>query len=290
MGDKDCNKNIPRKWSELSYSGVQRVPPAEEPSTSSWPTYFIKRNSNGEFIDHNGYPIVWEIRDPNTFDFEGDQLAKVKATLNALTPDQITKAEYWNAGPPTKQLTPIIDRLIDTYGITATRAGRILAAVHGGINDAFVISWYFKYRWEVPRPNQLDQELATIVCTPHHPSYPAAHAVVSGCAETILSYFFAPETGRLKALAEECAQSRVYAGVHYPADIMEGLRLGRHIGRLIVSILEEQYDSNQVKIDYPITENRHANLMPPPYEQVIKFPRVRKCDSKLDPRQDPSAR
>lgn len=290
MSEKDCNKNIPRKWSSLSYAGVQRVPSPEEPYTSSWPTYFIGRNSNGEFIDHQGIPIAWEIRDPNTFDFEGDQLEKVKATLNALTPDQIRKAEYWNAGPPTKQFTPIIDRLIETYSISGSRAGRILAAVYGGINDAFVITWYFKYRWEVPRPNQLDQDLATITCTPHHPSYPAGHAVVAGCSEVILSYFFAPEADRLRELAEECAQSRLYAGVHYPADNMEGLRLGRQLGRIVVSTLKGQYDSNQAKIDYPITENRHANLMPPPYTQVIKFPRVRKCDSKLDPRQDPSAR
>jgi hypothetical protein len=114
--------------------------------------------------------------------------------------------------------------------------------------------------------------------------------VVQGCAEKILSYFFPTESHRLKALAEECAQSRVYAGVHYPVDVSEGLRLGRQLGGIVVDILKEQKDKDNTKIDQPILDNRHAVLPPPPYEQVIPFPRERNCSSKLDPRQDPDAR
>ncbi len=88
-----------------------------------------------------------------------------RRTLKHLTPNQVLIAKYWGTGPPTKQWTPIIDILIDTYGINAPRAARILGA----------------------------------------------------------------------ALAEECTVSRLYAGVHFPIDNEEGLRLGRQLERLYFS-------------------------------------------------------
>ncbi len=288
MPDTECTR--PEKWSQLPYAGELRLPPPEEINAQTWPMYYIYRDSDGSFKDTDGQPISWRIRSPETFDFQHDQLPKVQAALKDLTPNQIRMAEYWSAGPPTKQFTPIIDRLIDTYKISACRAARILGAIQAGINDTMVMTWHFKYLWQIPRPNQLDQSLATIVCTPYHPSYPAGHATVAGCAEVILSYFFPPESDRLKAFAEECAMARLYAGVHYPADNQQGLVLGRQIGEIVVSRLAQQYNGDLTSIDYPISEDRHADLMPPPYVQVISFPRPRQCHSILDPREDPSAR
>lgn len=82
------------------------------------------------------------------------------------------------------------------------------------------------------------------------------------CAEIILGYFFPPEKPRLQELAEECAEecavSRLYAGVHFPVDNDEGLRLGRQIGHLAVYVLK-----------------------PPPYKQAIPFKFSQKCQSKV---------
>lgn len=275
-------KNIPRKWSQLSYAGVKRVPTSEEPCAGSWPTYYIKRNNEGYFVDANEEIIPFEIRQPDfSIDFEGEQLDIVKSTLENITKKQIKIAKYWGEGPATKQWTPIIDRLIDTYGISAPKAARILAATQSALNDAFVVAWYFKYLWEIARPNQFDQNLATILCTPLHPTYPSGHATVAGCAEIVLSYFFAPETDRLKDLAQECAISRLYAGVHFPIDNEQGLSLGRNIGEIVVSELRKQYDSDLSKIDYNITENKYAILPPPPYKQAIPFNRTMKCESEI---------
>lgn len=283
-------KNIPNHWSDLSYAGEVRVPTPADPSSYSWPLFFLKRNAKGNYTDGYGNSISFNIRPASTIDFAGEQLSIVKQTLKDLTPDKVCIAEYWNAGPPTKQWTPIIDRLIDTYGVSASQAARILAAVHGGINDALAVTWYYKYKFNVPRANQLDQNLKTICCTPNHPSYPAGHGVVAGCAEVLLSYFFEPEQHQLRKLAEECAMSRLYAGVHYHADNEQGLKLGRQIGKVIISTLNKQYDEFGAKVDVPITEYRKAKLMPPPYKQVIGFSRGRNCKSLLDPKQCPESR
>lgn len=275
--------NLPRKWSQLSYAGECRVPQGLDPSAGSWSLYFIKRDENGNFTTLDGKIISFRIQNPDNFNFD-EELLIVKHTLNNLTQHQKEIAKYWGEGPATKQWTPIIDRLIDTYNFSPVRAGRVLAAVQSAINDAFVVTWYYKYLWDVLRPNQLDQTLRTYICTPKFPGYPSGHACISGAAQVVLSYFFAPEAEHLKKLAEEDAISRLYGGIHFPADLSEGLRLGRHIGKIVVGILRNQHDSNQSMIDMPITKNLHAKLNPPPYKQVIPYPsRVRSCDLPLLP-------
>lgn len=160
----------------------------------------------------------------------------------------------------------------------------MLAVVQAGINDAFVVTWYYKYLWDVPRPNQLDQGLATYLCTPKFPAYPSGHTVISGTAEVILSYFFPPEAQKLKQLAEENAASRLYAGVHFQPDLSEGLRLGHQIGQIAVNLLQKSFDKDQSAIDIPVNNNLNAQLMPPLYEQVIPYPaRARACDLPLLP-------
>ncbi|XMB67235.1 vanadium-dependent haloperoxidase [Mycoplasmatota bacterium zrk1] len=266
-------KNVPIGWSTLSYSNETHVPVPEEPNSDSWQTVFFKRDKS-RFTDLDGITVPLEIRRPDiSIDFAGEQLYDVEDTLRYLNRREKKIAAYWGEGPATKQWTPIIDKLIDTYKISAPRAGRILAAVHSGLNDAFIISWYFKFKWDIARPNQLNQELESFLDTPRHPSYPSGHATVAGTAEILLSYFFESEKDKLKDLAEECAMSRLYAGVHFPIDNSEGLRLGRHIGRLIVKQLEKQYDADGSKVDLRITEFKDANLIPPPYKQAIPFNR-----------------
>jgi hypothetical protein len=76
----------------------------------------------------------------------------------------------------------------------------------------------------------------------------------------------------------------VYGGVHFPVDASEGLRLGRQIGRIVAEYLSRQQDINQNMVDIHITEDRNADLPPPPYEQVIPYPpRYDDCDLPLLP-------
>ncbi|SFS51733.1 vanadium-dependent haloperoxidase [Marininema halotolerans] len=260
------------RWSKLPYAG-EKTPPKNpvEPLAGSWPTYYLKRSRDGSFQTPAGQRISLAIRNPNTINWYR-QLKFVQYTLNNITPQQIKIAKYWGDGPPTKQWTPIMDRLIDTYGVSAPRAARILAATQTAINDIFVVVWYLKYKWDVARPDQLDQKLATIVCTPRFPTYPSGHAAVSGTAAEVLTHFFPPEAKRLAQLAQEDAKSRLYAGVHFNIDDNQGLRLGRQIGRIIVNVLKNQRNAAGQPIDPTHMPNKHAVMMPPPYRQVMPYP------------------
>lgn len=276
------NKYGYKLWTDLPYAGEDHPPlNPETPYSGSWSTYYVKHNDEGGFSTKDGKPIDLEIRHPNTINWNA-QLNQVKRTLADRTLEEEGIASYWSRGPATKQWTPIADILIDTYGVEAPRAGRILAALQGGINDAFVVAWNLKYKWLVARPNQLDDELITVICTPRHPSYPSGHAAVAGAAEAILSYFFPGEKRRLHKLAEECAISRLYAGVHFPIDNDEGLRLGRQIGQIVVNELRQDYNSEGVPVDIHYRENRNAKLLPPPYKQAIPFHFDTTCDSLVE--------
>ncbi|MFG6120409.1 vanadium-dependent haloperoxidase [Thalassobacillus sp. B23F22_16] len=268
-------------WTDLPYAGEKQPPGGGiEPSAGTWNTYFLKRSHSGKFETLDGKPVEFEILHPSTIDWY-DQLKIVQRVAKNLTEKEEIVARYWGSGPPSKQWAPIVDRLIDTYAVEAPRAGRILGALFAGINDALVVTWYLKYKWLVPRPNQLDDQLATVICTPKHPSYPSGHATVSGAAETILSYFFPGERRRLRELAEEDAKSRLYALVHFPVDNEQGLRLGRQIGRIVVEQLEKDHGRGGGTVDTPYRSSRGANIAPPPYEQSIPFDFDQSCSSLL---------
>lgn len=265
---KKSHKFNPPKWSKLNKGKIKPV----EPQAGSWTMFYFKQNRLGQFTDLRGNLVCFKIKKPNHIDFEGKQLDIVKKTLKNLTHEQSEIAKYFGFGPPTKQWTPVIDRLIDTYDVNPPHAARILAVTQAAINDAMIITWRIKYLTDISRPDQVDPQLKTVIPTPHFPGFPSGHATMSGCAEVILSYFFPGESLRLKEIAEEGAKSRLYAGIHFPIDNDEGLRLGRQIGTHIVKILKKQKDAKLMQVDNPYKETKHAVLPPPPYKQVIPFP------------------
>ena len=227
-----------RKWSEYPYQGEMELPTGN-PLPGRWPMFFIRRSANNEFLNPFQRRISWNIKDPNQINWEAE-LAIVQQTLVSLTPEHIRIAHYWGTGEVSAKLTSMIFRLAEKYRMGSPNTARLLGNFHAALNDAFVMSWYFKYLWDVARPNQYNRNLPTVLFTPRFPSYPSAHATVAGCVETILIYFFPEESSNIKEIIEECAQSRLYAGVHFKIDNEEGLRLGRQIGNMVVRLMRAQ--------------------------------------------------
>ncbi|MCT8137190.1 vanadium-dependent haloperoxidase [Anaerobacillus sp. CMMVII] len=265
---KKSNKHYKTpKWSKHN---AGKTPPIE-PQAGSWPLHFFKRNWSNQFTNLDGELVSFKIRNPKLIDFEKELIA-VQNTQQNLTDEQREIAKYYGFGPPTKQWTPVIDRLIDTYNVSPVRAARILAATQAAINDALLITWQLKYVFDIARPDQLDPTLETVVPTPNFPAYPSGHATMSGCAEVVLSYFFPGERVRLREIAEQGAMSRLYGCIHFPIDNSEGLRLGRQIGDYIVKELKKAVDVTETLVDTPYKENKEAVLPPPPWEQAIPYP------------------
>ncbi|WP_409300527.1 phosphatase PAP2 family protein [Peribacillus sp. SCS-155] len=276
------------RWSRLPYNGEENPPTnPEEPLAGSWPLFFLKRDKHGWFTDMDGKALP-PVKAPKTIDWQAE-LKAVQQTAATLTPQQKQIAVYWGTGAVTKQWTPIIDRLIDTYtifrvgippiSISSPRAARILAVTHAAIQDALVVCWAVKYRYDVARPVQQDPNFIPLLCTPRHPTYISGHSIVSGAAAEVLSYFFPAESDRLRELAFESGISRLYAGVHFPIDISEGFRIGKAIGQAVINTIKDQKDAAGQPVDVPFTEDLDAELPPPPYRQLIPFDFKDDCES-----------
>ncbi|MGL4992257.1 MAG: vanadium-dependent haloperoxidase [Sarcina sp.] len=233
-------------WATIPYPGMSELPKGVDKTAGSWPLHFMKRDCNGYFYTLKGEKILFDIAPPTTVDFYHDllEVQKVQATL---TNDQKNMAKFWGTGVPVQQWVPIALEIINLYKVTPPKSARILEALQGAINDAFIITWMFKYHWSCARPCQLDRNLKTFLATPVFPTYPSGHSVVSGATEIVLSFFFPKESYKLHSLAEDASISRLYGGIHFRSDLSSGLKLGRQIGQICVNYLKNQYE-----IDYLI--------------------------------------
>ncbi|MGP0690658.1 vanadium-dependent haloperoxidase [Priestia aryabhattai] len=227
-----------RKWKEHPYIGEER-PPIGSPEPEHWPMFFILREKENDFLDPFHERINWKIKNPNNIDWL-QEISIVEQTLKLLTPQQIQIAKYWGTGELIAKINNITINLSEKYRLGSPQTSRVLGYINAATNDVFVITWFFKYMWDVARPNQYERNLPIILVTPRFPSYPSAHATIAGCAEVILSYFFPQEIPYIKMLMEESALSRLYASVHFKVDNDEGLKLGRQIGEMVVKLLKTQ--------------------------------------------------
>ncbi|MGG5820833.1 phosphatase PAP2 family protein [Falsiroseomonas sp. HW251] len=130
--------------------------------------------------------------------------------------------EYWNNQAA---------RLLLEYGqaANAPQAARVLGLLNASLADAGIACWDAKYTYWRIRPFQFDSEFRTVVPTPNHPSYPAAHACYSMTAALLLADLFPRDAERLQALGRESGDSRIWAGIHYPSDVAAGQALAARV-------------------------------------------------------------
>lgn len=255
-------------WDTLYYYNETTLPKGIDKTAGSWPLYFFYRNSVGTFYDLKSQLVNFKLKNPNSINYkeELDEVVKMQNHLNNHGNDKyIQIAKFWGTGVPVNQWTPIALQLITSYKVTPPKSARILACLQSVINDAFDITWYYKYLYNSPRPCQLDHNLKTILNTPRFPSYPSGHSVVSGACEVILSYYFPMESEKLHMLAEDASISRLYGGIHFRSDLKEGLNLGRQIGVIAINSMKNDYDSECNPVDYIYTNFVDAPIMPPYY-------------------------
>ncbi|QHS59985.1 vanadium-dependent haloperoxidase [Chitinophaga agri] len=182
--------------------------------------------------------------------------------VNTLTPEENTIALYWADGggtfTPPGHLLAITAQLITEQGLSLTKAATLFAQAGISVNDAGIVCWKYKYKYNLLRPityirQYIDAAWGPLIVTPPFPSYTSGHASFSGAAGTVLAGFFgnhfsftdnqkvpegfAPRAfSNFQQMVDEAAVSRIYGGIHYEFDSEIGARTGEEVGRRVMGL------------------------------------------------------
>lgn len=116
----------------------------------------------------------------------------------------------------------------------APAVARIYAVLNSAYHDAAIAIMDSKYAYWGVRPNQYDSTYKPLIGTPPFPGYPSGHAAGAATSCAVLSHFFPADIKEFEKLAQQCADSRFYAGIHFRTDNEVGLQMGRELGRFVV--------------------------------------------------------
>ena len=66
------------------------------------------------------------------------------------------------------------------------------------------------------------------------PGYTSGHAAGAATTSAVLEYFFPADAKQFQQMAQDCADSRFYAGIHFRTDNEIALSMGKALGKYIV--------------------------------------------------------
>jgi hypothetical protein len=159
-------------------------------------------------------------------------LDEVRTISESRTYAQLRYARYWEnlTGAFSAGVWNEVARdMIAARGLGEAEAAHVLAKMHMAGFDAILACHDSKYAYWVPRPTQLDPAIKLAIGVPNHPSYPSNHACISGAMAMVLDAHFPEQRGRHAAMAQQAAESRIYAGIHYRIDIDEGMKIAQAV-------------------------------------------------------------
>ena len=179
-----------------------------------------------------------------------------------LTNDDILLAKTWADIPGNyngqAHFTNVLTQLLAENNANLELAAYAYAKHGMAIFDAGISVFKTKYKYLLIRPISYIRNVLgkstwnTVIPTPSHPEYSAAHATISGASQKILeslfgkNYAFTDHTHdalygprsytSFEDYASQSGWSRVLAGVHYKPSVDVGLIQGRKVGDYINSI------------------------------------------------------
>ncbi len=179
------------------------------------------------------------------------------------TPEHIAIAKFW-ADDPKGTCTPaghtfkILSFLLEENNASLAKTATSYAKMGIAENDAFIACWKCKFKDNLLRPvtyiqRYIDPAFTTVIGTPPFPSYISGHSTEIAAASKIFCREFTNGDSKYKIvdrsqvsygleirtwnsfneMADECANSRFYAGIHYQQDNKYGLLQGKKVGEFV---------------------------------------------------------
>lgn len=134
-----------------------------------------------------------------------------------------------------------MDEILVREACNLPRAARVGAMVNAAGADALFVSWKNKYTYWTARPQTvirqfpvgtpLDPNFVSFRANPRDPAYTSGLSTVSGAVSEVLAFFFPKDAERVRGLAQDAMNSRLYDGSHWPHDNAAGYAAGVSLSR-----------------------------------------------------------
>jgi membrane-associated phospholipid phosphatase len=174
-----------------------------------------------------------QFRPPAPPDFENDmkELKEFKQNFKSRS-----QAFYWANNGGFEYWSDVAALKMFEYRMMddAPAVARIYTVLHTAYHDAAIAIMDAKYAYWGIRPNQYDTTYKPLIQTPPFPGYPSGHAAGSATTCAVLEYFFPADAKLFHQYADDCAESRFYAGIHFRTDNETGSRMGAALGKYVV--------------------------------------------------------
>jgi PAP2 superfamily len=228
---KHHNNTIPaRENNNCNWSGNNPV----DPLAGYWRTYILKSGSE------------IQPEKPATCGSKPD-LLDVKETYKIWkhrTPEQINAAHYWANKPPPVIWNNILSQQIQKHSnMSIFDVAHLSVYLNVGMYDAFVSCWYTKYNYWTARPIERISNITTEIPTPNFPGYTSGHSVISMVAGRILGEVFYGDRDYFHNLAIEAGLSRIWAGIHFKQDVVNGMNQGNKIADVLTKYMNSNHRS-----------------------------------------------
>jgi membrane-associated phospholipid phosphatase len=190
------------------------------------------------------------------------------ATSTTRTDDQTDIALFWADGggtfTPPGHWNQITENVSLAKGLSLAENARLFLLLNVAEADAGICAWDCKYADDTWRPvtairnadqdnnsaTTADPTWTPLIATPPFPTYVSGHSTFSGAAATVLTSVFGDvrfsDRGDLlqnstrtftsfQQAANEAGLSRIYGGIHFSFDNVDGLAAGRSLGQYVVT-------------------------------------------------------
>jgi hypothetical protein len=180
------------------------------------------------------------------------------------TAEQTSIARFWyeNSNAGWSRIAIVVAH---SRGLNLWETARLLALVNLAMADGIIAGFETKYDFNFWRPvtaihagdtdgndaTIADPNWSSLLNSPAHPDYPSTHSISGGASAEILRRVFdnddvpftttsgVPFAGLTRSYtsfsqaAAENGQSRIYAGIHFPSAVEDGIKQGEKIGHFV---------------------------------------------------------
>ncbi len=168
-----------------------------------------------------------------------DYLAAVDSAVFLWINHDLVNPVFDAVFPPLRELTYVFWLLMIVY-FWRKKERKMALFLTVSIAAGALFTYPLKFLIDRARPYEVMDSTRLLTHTEIDPSFPSGHAEMSFLASTVVSRFH-PEYARyLYTFSFIAALSRVYVGVHFPADVVGGAIVGIVIGRIMIMAAERK--------------------------------------------------